>query len=101
MPATPVNRLAAAASPYLLAHAGDPVAWQEWSDAAFAEARQRDVPIMLSVGYSACHWCHVMHRESFTDPATARLVNDWFVPVKVDREERPDVDRLYVEAVAP
>ena len=99
MPGAPRNRLSRSSSPYLLAHAGDPVDWHEWGDEAFEEARRRDVPIFLSVGYSACHWCHVMARESFSDPATARLLNDWFVAVKVDREERPDVDRIYLDAV--
>jgi len=93
------NRLAAAVSPYLLAHARDPVDWHEWGDEAFAAARRRDVPILLSVGYSACHWCHVMARESFSDPATAELINRSFVAVKVDREERPDLDRIYLDAV--
>jgi len=83
----------------LLQHADDPVDWQEWGDEAFAEARRRAVPILLSVGYAACHWCHVMAAESFRDPATADLMNRWFVSVKVDREERPDVDRHYLEAV--
>ena len=99
MPTTSPNRLARAASPYLLQHADDPVDWQEWGDEAFAEARRRAVPILLSVGYAACHWCHVMAAESFPDPATADLMNRWFVSVKVDREERPDVDRHYLEAV--
>jgi uncharacterized protein YyaL (SSP411 family) len=99
MPAAARNRLAGSASPYLLQHAGDPVHWYAWGDEAFAEARRRDVPILLSVGYASCHWCHVMAAESFADPATADLINRWFVGVKVDREERPDVDRLYMEAV--
>jgi uncharacterized protein YyaL (SSP411 family) len=95
----PQNRLAAASSPYLLQHAGNPVDWWEWGDDAFAEARRRDAPILLSVGYAACHWCHVMAHESFEDPATAELMNRWFVNIKVDREERPDVDRVYMDAV--
>jgi len=99
VPATPRNRLANAASPYLLQHAANPVDWYEWGDQAFAEARRRDVPVLLSVGYASCHWCHVMATESFTNPATADLMNRWFVNVKVDREERPDVDRHYLEAV--
>ena len=99
MPPPAANRLAGSASPYLLAHADDPVDWHPWGQEAFAAARERNVPILLSVGYSACHWCHVMARESFSDPGTARLVNNWFVAVKVDREERPDVDRIYLEAV--
>ena len=99
MPAAPGNRLAGAASPYLLQHADNPVDWFEWGDEAFAEARRRDLPVLLSVGYASCHWCHVMAAESFTDPTTADLMNRWFVNVKVDREERPDVDRHYLEAV--
>ena len=97
MPAT--NRLASETSPYLRQHAGNPVAWFPWGDEAFAEARRRDVPILLSVGYSACHWCHVMAHESFEDEATAGVMNELFVNVKVDREERPDVDAVYMEAV--
>ena len=93
------NRLSSATSPYLLQHADNPVDWWEWSDEAFAEARRRDVPVLLSVGYSACHWCHVMAHESFEDPATAAVMNERFVNVKVDREERPDVDRVYMDAV--
>jgi uncharacterized protein len=93
------NRLAAESSPYLRQHADNPVDWYPWGDEAFAEARRRDVPILLSVGYSACHWCHVMAHESFEDEATAALMNRWYVNVKVDREERPDVDAVYMEAV--
>jgi len=93
------NRLAEATSPYLLQHKDNPVDWHEWGDEAFAEARRRDVPILLSVGYAACHWCHVMAHESFEDPDTARVMNERFVNVKVDREERPDVDSIYMEAV--
>ena len=93
------NRLASATSPYLLQHKDNPVDWWEWGDAAFAEARQRNVPILLSVGYAACHWCHVMAHESFEDRATAEVMNERFVNVKVDREERPDVDSIYMEAV--
>jgi uncharacterized protein len=93
------NRLADASSPYLRQHADNPVDWFEWGDEAFAEARRRDVPIFLSVGYSSCHWCHVMAHESFEDDAIARLLNDSFVSVKVDREERPDVDSVYMSAV--
>ncbi len=93
-----MNRLKDATSPYLLQHAGNPVHWFPWGDDAFAEARRRDVPILLSVGYSACHWCHVMAHESFEDGGTAQLMNDLFVSVKVDREERPDVDAVYMEA---
>ena len=92
------NRLATATSPYLLQHKDNPVDWWEWEDAAFAEARERDVPVLLSVGYAACHWCHVMAHESFEDPRVAALMNDNFVNVKVDREERPDVDAVYMGA---
>jgi uncharacterized protein len=92
------NRLAAATSPYLLQHKDNPVDWHEWGDQAFVAARKRDVPILLSVGYAACHWCHVMAHESFEDPAIAGYVNEHFVPVKVDREERPDIDAIYMEA---
>ena len=92
------DRLRNATSPYLLQHADNPVDWWQWSDDAFAEARRRDVPVLLSVGYSACHWCHVMAHESFEDEATAGIVNDHVVPVKVDREERPDVDAVYMTA---
>ncbi|HSO49147.1 MAG TPA: thioredoxin domain-containing protein [Acidimicrobiia bacterium] len=93
------NRLADATSPYLLQHQDNPVDWHEWGDTAFAEARERDVPVLLSVGYSACHWCHVMAHESFEDPETAAVMNRLYVNIKVDREERPDVDSIYMEAV--
>jgi uncharacterized protein YyaL (SSP411 family) len=93
-----MNRLKDATSPYLLQHADNPVDWWPWSDEAFAEARRRDVPILLSVGYAACHWCHVMAHESFEDAHTAHLMNSLFVNIKVDREERPDVDAVYMEA---
>lgn len=92
------NRLAAATSPYLLQHAENPVDWWPWSAEALAEARRRDVPILLSVGYAACHWCHVMAHESFEDADTARLMNENFVNIKVDREERPDIDAVYMTA---
>ena len=92
------NRLAAATSPYLLQHQDNPVDWWEWGDDAFAEARRRDVPVLVSIGYSACHWCHVMAHESFEDQETAAFLNEHFVAVKVDREERPDVDAVYMEA---
>ncbi len=93
------NRLAHATSPYLLQHAANPVDWHEWGEEAFTEAARRQCPVLLSVGYAACHWCHVMAHESFEDPATAALMNERFVNVKVDREERPDVDRIYMDAV--
>ncbi|MGC5627429.1 thioredoxin domain-containing protein [Georgenia sp. Z1344] len=93
-----MNRLADAVSPYLLQHADNPVDWWEWGEEAFAEARRRDVPVLLSVGYAACHWCHVMAHESFEDAGVAEVVNAGFVAVKVDREERPDVDAVYMAA---
>ncbi len=93
------NRLANESSPYLRQHADNPVDWYPWGEDAFAAARERNCPILLSVGYSACHWCHVMAHESFEDPATAELMNELFVNVKVDREERPDVDAIYMDAV--
>jgi uncharacterized protein YyaL (SSP411 family) len=93
-----MNRLRNSTSPYLLQHADNPVDWWPWSDQAFAEAARRDVPVLLSVGYAACHWCHVMAHESFEDPQTAALVNSHVVAVKVDREERPDVDAVYMTA---
>ncbi|HXS63760.1 MAG TPA: thioredoxin domain-containing protein [Streptosporangiaceae bacterium] len=92
------ERLRGATSPYLLQHADNPVDWWQWGDEAFAEARRRDVPVLLSVGYSACHWCHVMAHESFEDAATAGLMNSRLVSIKVDREERPDVDAVYMTA---
>ena len=92
------NRLADSTSPYLQQHADNPVDWWEWSEEAFEEARRRGVPVFISVGYSACHWCHVMAHESFEDEATAALLNDNFVSIKVDREERPDVDAVYMDA---
>ena len=93
------NRLAGEKSPYLLQHAHNPVDWHPWGDAAFALARSSDRPIFLSVGYATCHWCHVMEKESFEDERVAALLNEGFDPVKVDREERPDVDRLYMTAM--
>jgi uncharacterized protein YyaL (SSP411 family) len=93
------NRLAHETSPYLLQHAHNPVDWFPWGDEAFAHARRDDKPILLSIGYSACHWCHVMERESFEDPEIAETMNRLFVNVKVDREERPDVDAIYMAAV--
>ncbi len=93
------NLLGGATSPYLLQHAGNPVHWRLWGAEALAEAKERDCPILLSVGYAACHWCHVMAHESFEDPETAALMNRLFVNVKVDREERPDVDAIYMAAL--
>ena len=92
------NRLASATSPYLLQHADNPVDWWEWSDDAFEEAARRDVPVLLSVGYAACHWCHVMAHESFEDAGIAAQMNADFVAIKVDREERPDIDAVYMAA---
>jgi uncharacterized protein YyaL (SSP411 family) len=93
-----MNRLGNATSPYLLQHADNPVDWWPWSEEAFAEAKRRDVPVLLSVGYAACHWCHVMAHESFEDEATAAIVNGSMVAIKVDREERPDIDAVYMSA---
>src|ERR1700733_11123691 len=92
------NRLKDATSPYLLQHADNPVDWWPWSDQAFEEAARRDVPVLLSVGYAACHWCHVMAHESFEDPATAPRPNEHAVAIKVDGEEGPDVDSVYMTA---
>src|ERR1700761_4882029 len=92
------NRLARETSPYLLQHAENPVDWYPWGEEALERARAEDRPILLSVGYAACHWCHVMERESFESPETAALMNEHFVNVKVDREERPDLDAVYMEA---
>jgi uncharacterized protein YyaL (SSP411 family) len=94
-----VNRLAQATSPYLLQHADNPVDWYEWGDEALSRAKAEDKPILLSIGYAACHWCHVMEHESFEDAETAALMNELFVNVKVDREERPDLDSVYMDAV--
>ncbi len=94
-----MNRLASETSPYLLQHAHNPVDWYPWGEEALARARREDKPILLSIGYAACHWCHVMERESFEDDATARVMNEHFVNIKVDREERPDLDGIYMSAV--
>ncbi len=94
----PYNQLIHEKSPYLLQHAENPVEWHPWSDAAFQKAREEDKPVFLSVGYATCHWCHVMERESFEDPEAARVMNDAFVCIKVDREERPDIDAVYMAA---
>ncbi len=93
------NALAQEKSPYLLQHADNPVDWMPWGEAAFALAKAQDKPLLISIGYSTCHWCHVMERESFSDPAVAALMNENFVCVKVDREERPDIDKIYMSAV--
>ena len=94
-----MNRLARERSPYLLQHAGNPVDWYPWGDEAFLRARRENKPIFLSVGYSTCHWCHVMEHESFEHAAVATVLNEHFVSIKVDREERPDVDRVYMAFV--
>src|SRR5690606_33672345 len=94
------NRLAETLSPYLRAHADNPVEWYPWGAEAFDEARRRDVPLLISIGYSTCHWCHVMARESFSDPVTAAQINDGFVAVKIDREEHPDVDAAFMAAAS-
>src|SRR5215467_4114501 len=94
-----VNRLSLESSPYLLQHAHNPVDWRPWGDEAFAEAQARDVPVLLSVGYSTCHWCHVMEEESFEDLEIADYLNRYYVAIKVDREQRPDIDAVYMEAV--
>src|SRR3569832_1086778 len=89
------NRLAGSTSPYLLQHRHNPVDWRPWSAEALGEAKRLNKPILLSVGYAACHWCHVMAHESFEDEATARVMNARYVNIKVDREERPDIDKVY------
>src|SRR5437763_895354 len=93
------NRLAREKSPYLLQHQHNPVDWYAWGPEAFEKAKKENKPILLSIGYSTCHWCHVMERESFENPKIAKLINDNFVPIKVDREERPDVDAVYMSFV--
>ena len=98
-PGPAANRLADTTSPYLLQHAANPVCWQPWDEASLGQAIREDKPIFLSIGYSACHWCHVMAHESFEDPATAKVLNEHFVNIKVDREERPDIDSVYMTAV--
>src|SRR5205807_2777500 len=90
------NRLAREASPYLLLHAHNPTDWYPWGPEAFAKAKTEGKLIFISIGYSSCYWCHVMERESFNNPNVAKLLNDWFVCVKVDREERPDIDHVYM-----
>src|SRR5712664_305625 len=93
------NRLARETSPYLLQHAQNPVEWFAWGEEAFTKARSEDKPVFLSIGYSACHWCHVMERESFENEEIAKTLNENFVSIKVDREERPDIDSIYMQAV--
>src|SRR5215469_871241 len=92
------NQLEQETSPYLLLHKDNPVHWRAWGQAAFEEAETSGKPILLSIGYTACHWCHVMNEESFADPETAALMNDLYINIKVDREERPDIDQLYQTA---
>ena len=94
-----VNRLLHSQSPYLLQHAHNPVDWYPWGPEALARATSENKPILVSIGYSACHWCHVMEKESFEDAATAELMNAHFVCIKIDREERPDLDNIYMDAV--
>src|SRR5215207_1417075 len=94
-----MNRLKDETSPYLLQHKDNPVDWYAWSPEAFERARAENKPVLLSIGYSACHWCHVMAHESFEDPETAALMNRYFINIKVDREERPDVDDIYMQAI--
>src|SRR5262249_52458764 len=96
---THTNRLAREKSPYLLQHQYNPVDWYAWGEEAFARARQENKPILLSIGYSTCHWCHVMERESFESEETAKFMNENFISIKVDREERPDVDKIYMTFV--
>ncbi|UCF69206.1 MAG: thioredoxin domain-containing protein, partial [Acidobacteriota bacterium] len=93
------NRLGQEKSPYLLQHQENPVWWWAWGEEPFAAALERDVPVFLSIGYSTCHWCHVMEHESFEDEDVARFLNEFFVCIKVDREERPDIDAIYMDAV--
>ncbi|MEZ4608262.1 MAG: thioredoxin domain-containing protein [Deinococcales bacterium] len=99
MPQTSTNRLIHETSPYLLQHAHNPVHWYAWSEEALAQAKLEDKPILLSIGYSSCHWCHVMAHESFEDPMTAEIMNHIFINIKVDREERPDIDAIYMSAL--
>src|SRR5437762_2869481 len=93
------NKLIQETSPYLLQHAHNPVNWHAWGDEALQRAKEEDKPILVSIGYSACHWCHVMERESFEDEATAHIMNEHFINIKIDREERPDIDHIYMDAV--
>ena len=99
MPLPPANLLRDTTSPYLLQHADNPVHWRPWGPEALAEAAETGKPILLSIGYAACHWCHVMAHESFEDPEVAAVMNRLFVNIKVDREERPDIDQIYMAAL--
>jgi uncharacterized protein len=94
-----MNRLSQSTSPYLLQHAHNPVDWFEWGQEALEKAKQEDKPILVSIGYSSCHWCHVMERESFENNDIAQVMNEHFICIKVDREERPDIDQIYMDAV--
>src|SRR5687767_4536446 len=93
-----LNRLAKARSPYLQEHADNPVNWYEWGEEALAKAKKENKPLIISIGYASCHWCHVMEEESFMDTAVARIMNDHFISIKIDREERPDIDQVYINA---
>lgn len=93
------NRLATSTSPYLLEHQTNPVDWYPWCEEAFELAKHADKPVFLSIGYSACHWCHVMAHESFESPTIAQILNEYFVSIKVDREQRPDIDHIYMQTV--
>ncbi len=93
-----LNRLAQASSPYLRQHANNPVDWYEWGDEALQKAKTENKPLLISIGYAACHWCHVMARESFMDEHIAKIMNDNFICIKIDREERPDIDQIYMDA---
>ncbi len=93
------NRLIHETSLYLLQHAHNPVDWYPWGEEAFEKAKQENKPLLVSIGYAACHWCHVMEKESFEDESTARIMNQYFINIKVDREERPDIDHIYMDAV--
>src|SRR5688572_10329692 len=93
-----LNRVAEAGSPYLREHADNPVDWYEWGSEALEKAKKENKPLIISIGYAACHWCHVMERESFMDTAVARVMNENFISIKIDREERPDIDQIYLEA---
>lgn len=95
---TTSNRLAKASSPYLREHADNPVDWYEWGEEALEKAKREDKPIIISIGYASCHWCHVMEDESFMDTAVSRMMNENFVSIKIDREERPDIDQIYITA---
>ena len=93
------NQLINEKSPYLLQHAHNPVNWYPWGEKPFKIAREKNMPLLVSIGYATCHWCHVMERESFEDPDLAKLLNDHFISIKIDREERPDIDSIYMQAV--